>query len=51
VVGARGLQVDGQPLRVGETLDLASGQREDLLPPGAVSIRPPRITRTTRPPQ
>ncbi len=40
VISARKVTIDGQPLRVRETLDLESGLRSDALPPGAVSVKP-----------
>lgn len=39
VIGAKSVTIDGQPLRVRETLDLESGARADALPKGAVSVR------------
>jgi len=39
VISARGVTIDGQNVRVRETLDLESGARNDALPKGAVSIR------------
>lgn len=40
VIAAKTVTIDGQPLRVRETLDLESRARSDALPPGAVSVRP-----------
>jgi hypothetical protein len=34
-----GVAIDGQPLRVGETVDLRSHERSDLVAPGALRIR------------
>lgn len=39
VISARGVRIDGQDVRVRETLDLESGARSDALPKGAVSVR------------
>ncbi|KAF0161921.1 MAG: hypothetical protein FD157_4068 [Rhodocyclaceae bacterium] len=39
VIGAKSVTIDGQPVRVRETLDLESGARADALPKGAVSVR------------
>ena len=39
VIGAKSVTIDGQPVRVRETLDLESGARSDALPQGAVSVR------------
>lgn len=39
VISARSVTIDGQPVRVRETLDLESGARADALPKGAVSVR------------
>lgn len=39
VISAKSVTIDGQPVRVRETLDLESGARADALPEGAVSIR------------
>lgn len=38
VISAQSVRVQGQPLRVGESLDLATGQRSDVVPPGAVRL-------------
>lgn len=38
-VGAGGVSVDGRPLRVGETLDLTTGQRSDVVAAEAVRQR------------
>jgi len=32
--------IDGKPVKVGETLDIVSGQRLSPLPPGAVKVKP-----------
>ncbi|MCX7156835.1 MAG: hypothetical protein NTW45_10400 [Rhodocyclales bacterium] len=40
VISARSVTIDGQPVRVRETLDVESGARADALPQGAVSVRP-----------
>jgi hypothetical protein len=37
-----GVLLDGQPVRVGETLDLTTLQRNDIVAPGAVTIRKPK---------
>jgi hypothetical protein len=34
---SNGILIDGQSLRVGETLDLSTGQRADVVPPGAIA--------------
>lgn len=39
-IGAKSVTIDGQDVRVRETLDLESGARSDALPQGAVSVRP-----------
>lgn len=39
VISAKSVTIDGQPVRVRETLDLESGARTDALPKGAVSVR------------
>jgi hypothetical protein len=39
VISNNGVTIDGQPVRVRETLDLESGARTDALPQGAVSVR------------
>lgn len=39
VISAKGVTIDGQDVRVRETLDLDSGARSDALPKGAVSVR------------
>ncbi len=39
VISARGVRIDGQDVRVRETLDIDSGARSDALPQGAVSVR------------
>ncbi len=36
----RGVTLDGKPVRVGETLDLTTLQRSDIVAPGAVTTRP-----------
>lgn len=35
----RGANLDGRPVRVGETLDLSTLERTDIVAPGAVTIR------------
>ena len=39
VISTNSVTIDGQPVRVRETLDLESGARTDALPQGAVSVR------------
>ncbi len=39
VIGTKEISVEGRSVRVGETLDLESGTRVDLVPQGAVSVR------------
>lgn len=39
VISAKGVTMDGQSVRVRETLDIESGARTDALPQGAVSVR------------
>ena len=36
-ITADGVTIDGKPVRVGETLNLVTGERNDLVPPGSVS--------------
>jgi hypothetical protein len=38
-IGDRSVAIDGQAVRVGETLDVESAARTDFIPPGAVSVR------------
>ncbi len=38
-IGPRSVAIDGQALRVGESLDVGSAGRADFIPPGTVSIR------------
>jgi hypothetical protein len=42
VISAQAVRVQGERLRAGEALDLATGQRSDFAPQGAVSVRPGR---------
>ena len=37
-----GVAVDGKPLRIGESVDLTTGQRSDLVPPGGFSVKKPK---------
>jgi hypothetical protein len=39
VIGTKEISVEGRSVRVGETLDLESGTRVDLIPQGSVSVR------------
>ena len=39
VISAKNVTIDGQPVRVRETLELESGARTDVLPQGAVSVK------------
>lgn len=36
-ITAQGVTIDGKPVRVGETVNLVTGERTDILPPGTVS--------------
>lgn len=36
-ITATGIHIDGKAVRVGETVNLVTGERSDILPPGAVS--------------
>ncbi len=36
-ITAQGVNIDGKSVRVGETVNLVTGEKTDLLPPGAVS--------------
>ncbi len=36
-ITAQGATIDGKPVRVGETVNLVTGERIDIVPPGAVS--------------
>lgn len=38
----RGVTLDGTPVRVGETLDLSTRERSDMVAPGAVTVRTPK---------
>ena len=35
----KGIQIDGQPVRVGETLDLTTLERHDIVQPGALTTK------------
>lgn len=48
VISARAVQVQGKALRVGETLDLATGQHMDAVSKEAVSVRSPRSPQISR---
>jgi hypothetical protein len=39
VIGTKSVTVEGRAVRVGETLDLESGERVDLIPQGSLSVR------------
>lgn len=37
-ITAQGIIIDGKPVRVGETVNLITGEKTDVLPPGSVSV-------------
>ena len=42
IITPTGIAVDGKHLRIGESLDLTTGERSDFVPPGTLSVRKPQ---------
>lgn len=43
VIADRAVQIAGQTVQLGQTLDLATGQRTDVVLPGTVSVKSPGV--------